>query len=231
MSHAQSEYEIGAAPSSVETCLFFSQPALNRFFKLLIRPSKTLQTLTDYLTLDQKCVPSHSWMEILVISNVQIRADSTTTIRNENPQDAMLNSLHLLLFWEVQNQDIWKRKQKSNKRTRVNQRQDVDCQVKPDTQKLLRGLSPGARFLKVPVTFRGRNQIFKSKYIYIKKKSAVPGQQTTPFCFINCRQFYHVRCKTTETSILHVNQNSFTGPLIIGTLKKRAPASQINEAK
>ena len=71
MLHVQSEYVFGAASSSVETSLFLSYPALNRFFfKLLIRPSKTLQTLTDYLTLDQKCVPSHSWMEILVISNV-----------------------------------------------------------------------------------------------------------------------------------------------------------------
>ena len=29
--------------------------------------------------------------------------------------------------------------------------------------------------------------------------------------------------KPTETSILHVNNNSFTGPLIIGTFEKRAP--------
>ena len=31
---------------------------------------------------------------------------------------------------------------------------------------------------------------------------------------------YHVRCKTFETSILHVNNNSFTGPLIF---QKRTP--------
>ena len=48
------------------------------------------------------------------------------------------------------------------------------------------------------------------------------GQKTTPFCFIN-RQFYHVRCKTIYTSIQHVNNNSFTGPLIIETFEKRAP--------
>ena len=35
--------------------------------------------------------------------------------------------------------------------------------------------------------------------------------------------FHHVRCKSIETSILHVNNNSFTGPLIIGTFKKQAP--------
>ena len=29
--------------------------------------------------------------------------------------------------------------------------------------------------------------------------------------------------KLTETSILHVNNNSFTGPLIIGAFEKRAP--------
>ena len=30
--------------------------------------------------------------------------------------------------------------------------------------------------------------------------------------------------KPTETSILHVNNNSFTGPLINGAFEKRAPA-------
>ena len=29
---------------------------------------------------------------------------------------------------------------------------------------IFRGTGPGARFSKVPVTFRARNQIFKSKY-------------------------------------------------------------------
>ena len=29
------------------------------------------------------------------------------------------------------------------------------------------------------------------------------------------------------SSILHVNQNSFTGPLIIGTFEKRAPGLKI----
>ena len=29
--------------------------------------------------------------------------------------------------------------------------------------------------------------------------------------------------QTIETSILHVNNNSFTGPLIIGTFEKSAP--------
>ena len=29
--------------------------------------------------------------------------------------------------------------------------------------------------------------------------------------------------KLTETSILHVNNNSFTGPLIIGAFEKRTP--------
>ena len=66
----------------------------------------------------------------------------------------------------------------------------------------------GPRFLKVPVT--------------LNNKSAGPGQQTTPFCFINW-QFYRVRCKTIETSIFNVNGDSLLGPLIIGTFEKRAP--------
>ena len=53
-------------------------------------------------------------------------------------------------------------------------------------------------------------------------KGTGSGQQTTPFCFTDW-YFYHVRCKTIETSILHVNNNSFTGPLIIGAFEKRAP--------
>ena len=38
---------------------------------------------------------------------------------------------------------------------------------------------PGARFSKIPLTFRALNQIFKSN------KSTGPGSQTTPFCFTN----------------------------------------------
>ena len=41
---------------------------------------------------------------------------------------------------------------------------------------------PGARFPKIPVFFRARNQIFKSTY---KNKGADPAYQTTPFCFIS----------------------------------------------
>ena len=33
--------------------------------------------------------------------------------------------------------------------------------------------------------------------------------------------------KPTETSILHVNNNSFTGPLITGAFEKRAPESEL----
>ena len=32
-----------------------------------------------------------------------------------------------------------------------------------------------------------------------------------------------LRCKTIKTSILHVNKDGFTSPLIIATLEKRAP--------
>ena len=35
--------------------------------------------------------------------------------------------------------------------------------------------------------------------------------------------FYHVICKTIETSILNVNSNRFPRPVIIGTFKKWAP--------
>ena len=33
--------------------------------------------------------------------------------------------------------------------------------------------------------------------------------------------------KPTETSILHVDNNSFTGPLITGAFEKRAPGDKI----
>ena len=36
-------------------------------------------------------------------------------------------------------------------------------------------------------------------------------------------QFYHVKCKTIETSIFNENGDSLPGPLIIGTFEKRAP--------
>ena len=57
----------------------------------------------------------------------------------------------------------------------------------------------------------------------MKNRSACPGLQTTPFCFINWL-FYHVRCKNIETSIFNVNGDSLPGSLIIGTFEKRAPS-------
>ena len=39
----------------------------------------------------------------------------------------------------------------------------------------------------------------------------------------DCFAVYRVRCKTIETSILIVNEDSLPGPLIIGTFEKRAP--------
>ena len=76
----------------------------------------------------------------------------------------------------------------------------------------------------------------KSRWLYgpeikysnrnIKNKSAGPGKQTTLFCFINW-QFYHVRCKTIETSIFNVNGDSLPGPLIIGTFEKQAPEALV----
>ena len=41
---------------------------------------------------------------------------------------------------------------------------------------------PGARFSKIPVIFRARNQIVNSTH---KNKGADPGYQTAPFCFIS----------------------------------------------
>ena len=35
--------------------------------------------------------------------------------------------------------------------------------------------------------------------------------------------------KTIETSILRVNNDSFTGPLIIGTFEKRAPGAPFSK--
>ena len=37
---------------------------------------------------------------------------------------------------------------------------------------------------------------------------------------------YHVAYKILETSILHVNKNNFTGPLIIGAFEKQAPGKK-----
>ena len=74
-----------------------------------------------------------------------------------------------------------------------------------------------ARFSKVLVTFGPE---IKYSNQNIKNKGTGPAQQTTSFCFTNW-QFY-VRCKTIETSILHVNNKSFnyrgvreTGPRLV----------------
>jgi len=37
-----------------------------------------------------------------------------------------------------------------------------------------------------------------------------------------------LRCKTIKTFILHVNNDGFTSPLIIGTLEKQAPAEYLH---
>ena len=65
------------------------------------------------------------------------------------------------------------------------------------------------------ITYSNRN---------IKNKST-RSWLATAFCFINW-QFYHVRCQAIEISILHVNNNGFAGPLIIGTFEKRTLISK-----
>ena len=40
-------------------------------------------------------------------------------------------------------------------------------------------------------------------------------------------KFYHVKCKAIETSTFNVNGNSLPGPIIIRTLKKRAPGPKL----
>ena len=78
----------------------------------------------------------------------------------------------------------------------------------------------GGPFLESPGNFPGPKSNIQIGNV--KSKSAGPANQTTPFCFINW-QFYHVRCKTIETSIFNVNGDSLPGLLIIGTFEKRAP--------
>ena len=53
-------------------------------------------------------------------------------------------------------------------------------------------------------------------------RARVLASKLLPFFFVNS-QFYHVRCKTIETSIFDGNRDSLPGPLVIGTFEKRAP--------
>ena len=73
------------------------------------------------------------------------------------------------------------------------------------------------------VTFRARNQIFKSKY---KERARVLASKLLHFVLLT-DGLIMLDIKPTETSILHVNDNSFMGPLIIRAFEKRAPGRLI----
>ena len=73
--------------------------------------------------------------------------------------------------------------------------------------------SSGARFSKVPVTFRVRIEIYGVRARILAYKLLHFVSSTDGF----------IRCKTIETSIFNVNGNSLPGPLIIGTFEKQAP--------
>ena len=76
-------------------------------------------------------------------------------------------------------------------------------------------MSPGARFSKVPLTCGALNQIFNSKYKEWKRVSLLKGQS---ILFCNW-YFYHIICKTIETSTLNVYKTIFPSRELSGLLR------------
>ena len=76
-------------------------------------------------------------------------------------------------------------------------------------------MSPGARFSKVPLTCGAPNQIFNSKYKEWKRVSLLKSQS---ILFCNW-YFYHIICKTIETSTLNVYKTIFPSRELSGLLK------------
>ena len=80
------------------------------------------------------------------------------------------------------------------------------------------------RFSKVPITFQSRNLI---EYSNQNLKARILGDKLVHFVLLT-DSFIMLICKTIETSILNVNNNSSPGPLIIGTFDKR-PSGPVYE--
>ena len=76
-------------------------------------------------------------------------------------------------------------------------------------------MSPGARFSKVPLTCGALNQIFNSKYKEWKRVSLLKSQS---ILFCNW-YFYHIICKTIETSTLNVYKTIFPSRELSGLLR------------
>ena len=75
-------------------------------------------------------------------------------------------------------------------------------------------------FLETPGNFSGPKSNIQ---IEIKRiRARVLARKVLHF-FSLTGSFIMLRCKTIKTSILHVNNDGFTSPLIIATLEKRAP--------
>ena len=78
-------------------------------------------------------------------------------------------------------------------------------------------MSPGARFSKVPLTCEALNQIFNSKYKeWIRKRVSLLKSQSILFCNW---YFYHIICKTIETSTLNVYKTIFPSRELSGLLR------------
>ena len=76
-------------------------------------------------------------------------------------------------------------------------------------------MSPGARFSKVPLTCGALTQIFNSKYKEWKRVSLLKSQS---ILFCNW-YFYHIICKTIETSTLNVYKTIFPSRELSGLLR------------
>ena len=81
-----------------------------------------------------------------------------------------------------------------------------------------------ARFSKAPVTFRARNQIFKSKY---NERIIAQVLASKLLHFVSLTDSFTTLDAKLTNSIFNVNWDSLPGPLIIGTFEKRAPAVRL----
>ena len=80
-------------------------------------------------------------------------------------------------------------------------------------------------FLKSPANFSGTKSNFQ---IEIKRIRVLVLANKLLHFFSLTDSFIKLDAKLLETSILHVNNDSFMGPLIITTFKKQAPEPNVS---
>ena len=93
-----------------------------------------------------------------------------------------------------------------------------------------KGGDPGARFSKAPIINGPALTLCNSIWIIDFGPEKLPALSRKGALTSKLLHFVSpIKCKTIETSLFHVNNNSFTDPLIIGAFEKRVPGGPMQK--